>query len=342
LLRRARPAAEKTAGGRIEALFAPLAEAKGLLLAVSGGPDSTALMIMASEWAKAPNRPKIEVATIDHGLRPDGRAEAEAVAAHAKRRGLAHHVMEWPGEKPTTRLQERAREARYRLLAEKAREIGADHIVTAHHADDQNETILFRLLRGSGIAGLRGMAPFALLDDVVLARPFLTLRKAELVAYCQQCGEAYFEDASNNDPRFARTRLRRLAAVLAEEGFGPDEAARLSRRAARMEEAIARAAQDAAARLNFGPQGALDARALFAEPQEIALRLLKDALRRAGGGEASAIRLEQIEALADALEDKIASGETHGATLGGLRLRLNAKGELAIDKAPPRRRSAKP
>jgi tRNA(Ile)-lysidine synthase len=228
------------------------------------------------------------------------------------------------------------------LLAEKARAIGADHIVTAHNADDQNETILFRLLRGSGIAGLRGMARFALLDGLVLARPLLTLRKTELIAYCQDCGEAYFEDVSNNDPRFARTRLRRLAAILAEEGFGPDEAARLSRRAARMEEAVAHATQEAAKRLNLASNGAVDARVLFAEPQEIALRLLKEALQRAGGAEALAIRLEQIEALADALQDKIASGETHGATLGGLRLRLNAKGELLIDKAPPRQRSAKP
>ena len=342
MLRRAPPAAAKTADERIEALFAPLAEAKGLLLAVSGGPDSTALMIMAAEWATARSRPKIEVATIDHGLRPGARAEAEAVAAHAKRRGLAHRLIEWPGEKPTTRLQERAREARYRLLAEQARAIGADHIVTAHHADDQNETILFRLLRGSGIAGLRGMAPFALLDGLILARPLLALRKAELIAYCQEHDEAYFEDVSNSDPRFARTRLRRLAAILAEEGFGPDEAARLSRRAARMEEAIVRATQEAATRLDRGSNGALDARALFAESQEIALRLLKEALRRAGGAEASSIRLEQIEALADALRDKIASGEAHGATLGGLRLRLNAKAELTIDKAPPRRRSAEP
>jgi tRNA(Ile)-lysidine synthase len=342
LLRRAPPASDNAVGARSEALFAPLAEAKGLLLAVSGGPDSTALMIMAAEWAKRPGRPKVDVATIDHGLRPEAHLEAEAVAAHARRRGLVHHLIEWPGEKPKTRLQERAREARYRLLAEKALAIGADHIVTAHHADDQNETILFRLLRGSGIAGLRGMAPFALLDGLVLARPLLGLRKAELIAYCRERGEAYFEDPSNEDPRFARTRLRRLAALLAEEGFGPDEAARLSRRAARMEEAVARATQATAARLKLESNGPQDARALFAEPQEIALRLLKDALHRAGGAKAAAIRLEQIEALADALQDKLASGEAHGATLGGLKLRLSAKGYLTIDRAPPRRRGIEP
>jgi tRNA(Ile)-lysidine synthase len=341
LLRRGPSAAQRTDAARIEALFAPLAEAKGLLLAVSGGPDSTALLIMASEWAKTPGRPSVEVATIDHGLRAGARAEAQAVGEHAKRRGLAHHLIEWRGEKPSTRIQERARAARYRLLAEKARAIGADHIVTAHHADDQNETILFRLLRGSGIAGLRGMAPFALLDGLMLARPLLGLRKSELVAYCRERGEAYVDDPSNDDPRFARTRLRRLADFLAEEGFGPEETARLSRRAARMEEAVARATDAAAARLNLEAGGALDAKTLFNEPQEVALRLLRAAIERARGG-AATVRLEQIEALFDALMEKVASGEADRTTLGGLSLRLSAKGELRIDKAPPRRRSGEP
>ncbi len=322
---------------RIEELFAPLADARRLLLAVSGGPDSTALMVMAAEWAKAPGRPKIEAATVDHGLRLEARAEAEAVGEHAKRRGLAHHILEWRGEKPSSRIQERAREARYRLLADKARAIGADRLVTAHHADDQTETILFRLLRGSGIAGLRGMAPFALLDGLVLARPLLSLRKSELVAYCRAHGEAYFEDPANDDPRFARTRLRRLAALLAEEGFGPSEAARLSRRAARIEETVSRATEMAAARLGLEASDALDARALFEEPEEVALRLLHRAIRRAGGAQAAAVRLEQIEAFAEALYGKVAAGEAFRTTLGGLSLRLTAKGALRIDKAPPRR-----
>ena len=341
-MRRKPSTAETIDAARIEALFAPLVDAKGLLVASSGGPDSTALLIMAAQWAKAPGRPKVEVATVDHGLRPEARGEAEAVGKLARRRGLAHRILEWRGEKPKARIQERAREARYRLLAAEARAIGADHIVTAHHADDQCETILFRLLRGSGIAGLRGMAPFALLDGLAVARPLLALRKSELVTYCRAEGEAYFEDPANEDPRFARTRLRRLAALLAEEGFGPAEAARLSRRAARMEEAVLRATEAAASRLNLQTGGGLDALALFAEPPEVALRLLKAAILAAGGREAAAARLEQIEALAEALQGKVAAGEALRTTLGGLSLRLDAKGSLRIDKAPPRRRSGKP
>jgi tRNA(Ile)-lysidine synthase len=323
---------------RIAALLAPLAEAKGLLLAVSGGPDSTALLIMTALWAAGAGRPPVEVATIDHGLRVEARAEAEAVGEHARRRGLKHHVIVWRGPKPSSRIQELAREARYRLLAERAREIGADHIVTAHHADDQSETVLFRLLRGSGLSGLKGMEGLTERFGVFLARPLLELSKAELVAFCRAHGETFVEDPANADPRFARTRMRRLAAVLAEEGLGASEIARLSRRAARMEEAVASATRAAGKRLNSGrSNGVYDAKILFAEPSEVTLRLLAGEIARVGGTEPRRIRLEQIEALGAALGKSIAGGKAYGATLAGTSLQLSHKGVLSIKKAPPRR-----
>jgi tRNA(Ile)-lysidine synthase len=321
--------------GRIEALFAPLANAKGLLLAVSGGPDSTALLIMAAHWAQRLGRPNIEVATVDHGLRSSARGEAEAVGEHAGRRGFKHHLIEWRGEKPTSRIQERAREARYRLLAERALERGADHVVTAHHADDQSETILFRLLRGSAVAGLKGMEMFAARDGVTLARPLLSLRKSDLIAYCRDHGEGVVDDPTNRDPRFARTRL---AVLLAEQGFGPVEAERLSRRAARIEEAVARATDCAAERLQWGSPGAIrDAKALFNEPREIVLRLLRLEIARVGKREAMSVRLEQIEAVGEALLRADARGAAFRTTLGGTSLCLTEKGALRIDRAPPRR-----
>jgi tRNA(Ile)-lysidine synthase len=339
LLRGDSLASEAFDQARIEALFAPLTCAKGLLLAVSGGPDSTALMIMAAQWARKPGRPKIGIATIDHALRAGSRAEAEAVGEHARRRGFEHHLIQWPGEKPASRIQERAREARYRLLRACALEIGADHIVTAHHADDQSETILFRLLRGSSVAGLRGMETFATRDGVALARPLLGLRKSALIAYCQSHGETFADDPANSDPRFARTRLRRLTTLLAEQGFGPSEAARLSRRAARIEEVVRLATEAAATRLNWTARGAIrDAKALFDEPQEIALRLLCAEIAEVGGSEAGRVRLEQIEALGEALRRSAARGEAFRATLGGASLHLNEKGVLRIEPEPPRRK----
>jgi len=326
---------------RIAALLAPLAGAKGLLLAVSGGPDSTALLIMTALWAAGGSRPPVEVATIDHGLRQEARAEAEAVGEHARRRGLKHHIIAWRGPKPSSRIQELAREARYRLLAERARKIGADHIVTAHHVDDQSETVLFRLLRGSGLSGLKGMAALTERFGVFLARPLLGLSKAELVAYCAAHGETFVEDPANADPRFARTRMRRLAAALAQEGLGASEIARLSRRAARMEEAVASATRAAAERLNSGrSNGVYDAKTLFGEPAEVALRLIAGEIARVGGSEPRRIRLERIEALGAALEKSIAGGEAFAATLAGASLQLTPKGVLSIKKAPPRRRKS--
>ena len=148
------------------ALFSGLEGFRGLILAVSGGPDSTALLVMAADWAKRLKRqqkrpPKLIAVTIDHGLRPESRREAAAVKKLARRLGVAHRTVRWRGEKPRSGIQEAAREARYRLLAQQAARAGFAHIVTAHTLDDQAETLLFRLARGSGLSGLAGMAPIS-------------------------------------------------------------------------------------------------------------------------------------------------------------------------------------
>ncbi|HXZ18039.1 MAG TPA: tRNA lysidine(34) synthetase TilS, partial [Roseiarcus sp.] len=140
----------------VDALIAPLATPKATLIAVSGGPDSTALLLMAAEWA-ARRGARVFAATVDHGLRPESAAEAAGVALLSAKLSVPHATLVWSGAKPATRLQERAREARYRLLLAHAEKIGADRIATAHHLDDQAETVLFRLLRGSGVSGLKGM-----------------------------------------------------------------------------------------------------------------------------------------------------------------------------------------
>ena len=324
---------------RIAALLAPLASAKGLLLAVSGGPDSTALLILAARWAAAGGRPPVAVATVDHGLRAGAAAEAEAVAALARRFGLPHHRLEWTGPRPKSRIQELARAARYALLGACARGIGADVVVTAHHADDQAETVLFRLLRGSGIGGLAGMAPAVPLGTLTLARPLLALPKRALVEICAAEGVGFAEDPSNADPRFARTRLRRLTALLAAEGLGGAEIARLARRAGQIDEAVAVQAQAAAARLGWTrPAEARDARALFAEPIEIVQRLLAADIARVGGDASRRLRLEAIETTARALCEAQAAGRALRANIGGASVELSAAGALRIVPEAPRRR----
>jgi tRNA(Ile)-lysidine synthase len=324
---------------RIDALLAPLARARGVLIAVSGGPDSTALLIMAARWAVEKGRPRVEAATVDHALRAGSRAEAEAVGALSRRLGLAHHLIEWRGAKPRSRIQERAREARYALLGACAREIGADCLVTAHHADDQAETVLFRLVRGSGIGGLRGMESLVEEEGLTLARPLLGLRKAELVAFCKANGETFATDPSNADPRFARTQMRRLGGLLAAEGLGLSEIARLSRRAARMEEAVSAQAKAAAERLGWiNIQERRDADALLSEPQEVVQRLLTGEIARVGGKAPRQIRLEAIETLAQELRAARARGMALRANVGGASVHLSAKGALSVTPEAPRRK----
>ena len=233
----------------IDAIFAPFVRAKALLIAVSGGPDSTALLLMATEWAKRRGKTRIEAATVDHGLRAESADEAKAAAALCAQLGVGHRVLQWKGAKPTSRLQERAREARYRLLVDHAKAIGADALMTAHHADDQAETVLFRLLRGSGVAGLRGMDVLTSRDDMTIARPLMGLKKRDLLAFANARGASFIDDPSNTDPRFARTRLRTLLVRLGEEGLDAEALDRLARRARETEEALAHLAAEVGARV---------------------------------------------------------------------------------------------
>ena len=265
----------------IDALFAPFGRAKALLIAVSGGPDSTALLVMAAEWAKRRGKTRIEAATVDHGLRPESANEAKAVGEICARLKVGHRVLQWKGAKPTSRLQERAREARYRLLVDHARAIGADAIMTAHHADDQAETVLFRLLRGSGVAGLRGMDLVTARDGMTIARPLIGLKKHDLIDFAKARGAPFVDDPSNADPRFARTRLRTLLARLGEEGLDAEALDRLARRARETEEALAHLTAEVDARV--GSEGMLDARALFAAPIAIVRRILARRIAEAGG-----------------------------------------------------------
>ena len=208
-----------------------------LLLAISGGPDSVALMLLIKKWS---DRPKysIAVATVDHGLREESSREAETVGQWAQELGFTHYHLNWLEEKPTTRLQERAREARYRLLETCAKEIGADAIVTAHHADDQAETILLRLTRGSGLTGLAGMADTRKLNKIKLLRPLLNFSKADLVKICHEAHHPYFNDPTNLNDKYTRARLRKLMPTLAEEGLTSDALRRLGQRAQRVNVAL--------------------------------------------------------------------------------------------------------
>lgn len=193
----------------LEPLIAPDAR---LGIAVSGGPDSLALLLLAA--AARPGM--IEAATVDHALRPDSAAEAEMVAAICQQLGVPHQVLrvEWD-KKPTTAVQERARKARYRLLGAWARERGLGAVATAHHLDDQAETFVMRLARGAGVKGLAGMRRAARVpgSDMSLLRPLLGWHRSELEQVCAAAGITPAADPSNEDEQFERVRVRRAMAA---------------------------------------------------------------------------------------------------------------------------------
>ncbi len=329
------PRSQGLSAAQLDALFAPLARARSLLIAVSGGPDSTALLLMTVEWARRRGRISIEAATVDHGLRPESAEEAKTVAAFCARLGVAHRILQWKGAKPVSRLQERAREARYRLLVDHAKAIGADALLTAHHADDQAETVLFRLLRGSGVAGLRGMELTTTRDGMTIARPLIGLRKRDLVAFAKARGAPFVDDPSNADPRFARTRLRALLTQLGEAGLDAEALDRLARRAGETEQALARMTAEVEARL--GPDEAIDARTLYAAPTAIVQRILALRIAAAGGRDPSRIGLEKIELLAVNLREALKERRAFGANVGGALVRLTVKGRLSFAPEPPRK-----
>ncbi len=324
------------------ALFSGLENLHGLVLAVSGGPDSTALMLLAARWVKARKRaPKLLAITVDHGLRAQSAGEAAVVKRLARRLGVAHRTLRWRGSKPKSGLQEAARGARYRLLARAARQAGYDHVLTAHTLDDQAETVLFRLARGSGLTGLGGMALAAPLPDdqensLFLVRPFLGLPKARLVATLEAAGIAFTDDPSNRDPRFSRARLRSFMPALAKEGLDPHGLSRLAMRLRRAEGAIEFAVSAARAALapeSWPERGPIAfATAQFAGlPAEVGLRLLGRAV--AHTGDEGPVELGKLEALYDSLRQ---AQSRLRRTLAGAVITLDAK-RLTIERAPPRR-----
>ncbi|QAY75684.1 tRNA lysidine(34) synthetase TilS [Sphingosinicella sp. BN140058] len=174
-------------------------------VAVSGGPDSLALLLLASAAAPA----AVAAATVDHRLRPESAEEAATVARICAGIGVPHHILAVEVPRGAS-VQARAREARYAALRHWAETEQLPVIVTGHHADDQAETLMMRLLRGSGVAGLAGIrARTTLGPSALLCRPLLGWRRHELAAIVAAAGGDAVDDPSNRDERFDRARMRR-------------------------------------------------------------------------------------------------------------------------------------
>lgn len=338
----------------IRARFEPLL-AVPMALAVSGGADSMALMHLAGRalalvppLAPAPhaNRPRLIVLTVDHGLRAGSAEDAAWVVAQSEAAGLRGWLLRWTGERPTHGIQAAARTARYRLmhdaLIEEARPYGGvvRPLLTAHHMEDQAETFIMRLARGSGIDGLSAMRadeslPSSAPADTTLHlhRPLLDLPKSRLVATLREAGQSWREDPSNARDDFERVRIRKALASLAELGVTSAAIARSASRLSRAREAIqdqAVEAGDHAIDWHDGQFGSIAMDVLRRAPDEIAMRLLAR-LISSFGGHAPAPRLSEIEALAArvrATSERI--WPARAATLGGCRLDWRPASELRV------------
>src|SRR6202171_6458476 len=320
-------------------VFADWKAAPAIVLAVSGGPDSIALMWLAARWRRALARgPRLVAGTVDYGLRRGG--------AGGGLSGQGVGGAAGPVANPKTGLPPAARSARYRLLARAARASGATHILTAHTRDDQAETLLMRMLRGSGIAGLAAMARESERDGVQLARPLLNVSKSQLIATLNKAKVGFADDPTNRDTNFTRPRLRTLMPVLAAEGGDTRNLARLASRLARANQAVEVLVDGAerylALRDRQAPQPGFNARAFAAMPEEIRLRLLLRAIDRFGyEGPAE---LGQVEALLAALDRNVAESAARRRprlkqTLAGALVSL-IDGRIRVEPAPPRRRRA--
>lgn len=306
-------------------------------LAVSGGSDSTALLVLASDWARAHGK-LIRVATVDHGLRPEAAAEAEGVAALAHRLGLAHDTLRWRPE--TTHVtQASARTARHDLLAIWARAHDLPLVAMGHTRDDRVETFLMRARAGSGWRGLAGPMPAAAspAGRLRIIRPLLALARRDLRRRLLQRGHGWIEDPSNRMMRHERVRMRALAG----DRLGEPTCGRIIRTMDGL--AAMRAAVTAAAREALetkvdaaSGQAMLDAAAFRALDREPQLRLAEALVMAAGG----AARLPDAGGL-DRLARRMAEpgGLQRGATLAGAWI-AETRGALRIRRAPPRRASS--
>ena len=262
--------------------------------------------------------------------------------AAAARLGLDALLLTWNGEKPVSALQEKARHHRYALLVDGARRLGASHLATAHTLDDQAETLLFRMARGSGPAGLAGMRQSTVREGLQHVRPFLGVAKARLIAACRTNGWSYADDPSNQDPRFARTRWRALLPALAAEGLDAERLGVLARRLAEADDVIAVASRRALleARVDATDAATYRAARLMAEPAAVLYRAIESMLSdvpQPGRPHRHGPRLERVEALAKALRKAWEQARPFRRTLHGTLVSYDGVLKLTISPEKLRR-----
>lgn len=299
-----------------------------LAVAVSGGADSMALALVAHDWARKRGA-SIVALTVDHGLRAESSREAHTVKVRLAEHGIAHRTLRWRDRKPRANLQALARAARYRLLESWCSKAGILHLLLAHHLEDQAETFLLRLGRGSGVDGLAAMAPVTELEGARVLRPLLGVPKDRLRATLRARNQPWTDDPTNEDAHHARVRVRALLPALGQEGLGPARLAATAAHLGRARQALEESTVHVFARaVTLAPAGyaLLDREEMLGAPAEVGLRSLARLLQSIGQG-AYPPRFERLERL----YREIAAGLPAARTLAGCRvLRRHARMDKAL------------
>jgi tRNA(Ile)-lysidine synthase len=280
-----------------------------LAVGVSGGPDSFALLHMASDWAQK-HQVKIIALTIDHGLRPENAAEAEIIKEWCKAHDIDHHTLAWQGEKPKTGIQDAAREARRALLCDFCKQNDIPALLLAHHADDQMETILMRMQRGSGLRGILGMASTRLdtRTGVQIIRPLLGMRRKALRDYAVTHKLPFIDDPSNNNITFERPRVRIALSQLPDLADGIGLVSARLRRADDALDQLVDEWHDRHARVLEEYTTWIPKDAFLALPEELRLRTLHKILLQTNPN--TRVPLDGLEDLVGAMEEAAFAGQT--------------------------------
>lgn len=305
----------------MEQQFIPsVSDVSSVAVSVSGGVDSMVLCYLLNRWAQG-RSVHVHAITVDHRLRAESADEAQEVGSFlAAYNAITHKILEWRHEQvPASRIQEHAREARYALIGNEMRELNIRHLFVAHHQDDQAETFLFRLAKGSGLDGLAAMSQIQIFsDDRVLCRPLLGFSKDQLRAFAQAHEIPYVNDPSNRNEKFARVRLRQSMEILGREGLSAERLAVAASRMARARNALEQIAGTEfhkCADIKNPGCVVFDFVKFSVLPEEIGFRLVKKAIEKIGQSGRYGVRLGRIEKL---FYDLVQPDPFRRRTLGGV------------------------
>ncbi len=287
-------------------------------VAVSGGVDSVTLL----HWLVAANIDVIAL-HVNHHLRPAADTEAAYVRDLCARLGVPCHVFDWAGDKPTTGLEAAARAARYTMMTDFCHENDIDCIMIAHQADDQIETFLMNLARGSGLTGLAAMRRQSIMNGIRIVRPLLDVYRCELVEYCDANGIKYFHDEMNDDAHYTRVKIRQNRHLLSQRlGISDDRILLAIQNLGRARDAIVATVSEMIDSVMFDDFALFSDSFLFDQAADIRLKFIGTLVQKIGGDDYQ----PRLKSLRNAL-DKLSSDGIF--TLGHCTLRRHG-GKILI------------